>query len=504
MTMGRKVRDFGKDKKKSLYLNPILLAYSISSLSVNRSCPPQFAELLLALNFPARALKTSSILNGFIGPNTSSGLKLSCSLSADLISGLWAQAGRGAPLGRSSSSESEYSDLMSGSSMASDSRSAWEAMWDWRAWRCWARMDWALLEEEAPGAWEGRMGWPMGLACDMSEVRMGGPIGGMTRMVEVETEELLGACEGRWAEDDEAAALEEGGRCRNEGTTGLGGRPDRPAEAARLGFEILDTSVLGGAALVEDDAANRFGSGPPAALSVVLVEAASFLFLDASSSALSRRSRSSRSFLFRSSSAVFAFRSASSAARTRFSSSAFAFSSWLFLTIAWFRRASASREMAALRSFAACSWRAESGKRASARIQEDQKRERGSEGRTFLAASAARASALTGSAWAFLPSALAANLDPWAYTDCEDVDAPSREVAADWVRELDNVLARVMRDCKEIETEHVSVLSRRDYRAKRRDSPLTCLRPHPARRRPGPLRPPGASRLVCRWPSRSS
>lgn len=215
---------------------------------------------------------------------------------------------------------------------------------------------------------------------------------------------------------DEAEGLAEveatGGRCLNEGTTGLGGRLEIPEEEEDgTGLAILEMTL--GGPLV-DEVAKRLGSG--ATLSFVLVELASFLFFDASSSAfgeiekergsaikefqrnksgrsvntktrltLTFLSLSSLSFRFLSSSATFAFLSASSAFLNRFSSSALAFSSSLFLTSALFFLASASRAMAAFRSLRPCS---------------------------FFAASAARARALTGSGLLFFPRALAAKEAP--------------------------------------------------------------------------------------------
>jgi hypothetical protein len=102
-----------------VYLNPILLTYSRSSSAVNRSVPVQFAELVLALNRPVLLRNNSSIFKGRIAPKTSSGLIVLWTSNACLKSGDCAQDGGSNVRGRSSSSESEYSLLMSGNSMLS-------------------------------------------------------------------------------------------------------------------------------------------------------------------------------------------------------------------------------------------------------------------------------------------------------------------------------------------------------------------------------------------------
>ena len=79
----------------------------------------EFAELVRARKREWRVRKISSIRSGPIRPKMSSGLIWLCSRSAAAMSGLFAQSGRSRRDARPSSSESEYSLLMSGSSMLS-------------------------------------------------------------------------------------------------------------------------------------------------------------------------------------------------------------------------------------------------------------------------------------------------------------------------------------------------------------------------------------------------
>jgi hypothetical protein len=91
-----------------VFLNPIRLAYSTSSLFVTPSPLAQLALLLLGLNFAILTLKSSSIEIGLIGPNSSSGFRVACRSRAARSSGDSAQSGRLKSVDFSESSESEY------------------------------------------------------------------------------------------------------------------------------------------------------------------------------------------------------------------------------------------------------------------------------------------------------------------------------------------------------------------------------------------------------------
>ena len=115
----RSLMHWKKKKKEKNYLNPIRRAYSPCSCIVRQSVPVQFAELVLARNRLVRDLKISSILNGRTAPKISSGFMVLCISRACRNSGDWAHSGGLKVRTRSSSSESEYSLLISGSSMSS-------------------------------------------------------------------------------------------------------------------------------------------------------------------------------------------------------------------------------------------------------------------------------------------------------------------------------------------------------------------------------------------------
>lgn len=83
-------------------------AYSTSSAFVSRSPPFQLAELVRALNLFVLVLNSSSMFSGLIGPNSSSGLRDACAMSALRSSGDSAHCGRLKSGERSESSESEY------------------------------------------------------------------------------------------------------------------------------------------------------------------------------------------------------------------------------------------------------------------------------------------------------------------------------------------------------------------------------------------------------------
>jgi hypothetical protein len=91
-----------------VFLNPIRLAYSTSSLFVTPSPLAQLALLLLGLNLLILTLNSSSIEIGLIGPNSSSGFRVDCLSRAARSSGDSAQSGRLKSVDFSESSESEY------------------------------------------------------------------------------------------------------------------------------------------------------------------------------------------------------------------------------------------------------------------------------------------------------------------------------------------------------------------------------------------------------------
>jgi hypothetical protein len=91
-----------------VFLNPIRLAYSTSSLFVTPSPLAQLALLLLGLNLLILTLNNSSIEIGLMGPNSSSGFRVDCLSRAARSSGDSAQSGRLKSVDFSESSESEY------------------------------------------------------------------------------------------------------------------------------------------------------------------------------------------------------------------------------------------------------------------------------------------------------------------------------------------------------------------------------------------------------------